>query len=124
MSGKPDQPRAAPSSSSSSPASNAASNASAPAAVPAGEVEYPVGSVAELREGQMKEVAAGEGKVLLVREGGQVYATANKCTHMGAPLEKAALCGGRVRCQYVPSPRPSSPAPSAVCLSLRSAPDP
>lgn len=64
------------------------------------DVEFPVGSVADLREGEMREVTAGEAKVLLVRDGGQVYATGNKCTHMGAPLDKAVLYGGRLRCQW------------------------
>ncbi|KAJ6631031.1 flavoprotein [Mycena sp. CBHHK59/15] len=52
---------------------------------------------AELKDGQMKEVAFGTGKVLLSRLGDKVHATSAFCTHYGAPLAKGVLTAdGRV----------------------------
>jgi hypothetical protein len=36
--------------------------------------------------GCRKEVKFGEGKVLLSKVGGQIYATSSQCSHYGAPL--------------------------------------
>ena len=63
-------------------------------------VEAVVCDVDDLKDGEMREVDVGEGKVLLVREKGEYYAVGNKCTHYGAPLAKGALCNGRVRCPW------------------------
>ncbi|KAJ7650683.1 hypothetical protein FB45DRAFT_888492 [Roridomyces roridus] len=57
----------------------------------------------ELKDGQMKEVAFGEGggKVLLSRLGDKVHATSAFCTHYGAPLAKGVLTAdGRVVCPW------------------------
>ena len=57
----------------------------------------------ELQDGQMKEVKLdSEGKVgcLLVRQGGEITALSNKCTHFGAPLIKGSLGQGVVRCPW------------------------
>ncbi|KAJ6577382.1 hypothetical protein B0H19DRAFT_1119576 [Mycena capillaripes] len=55
----------------------------------------------ELKDGQMKEVAFGDGKVLLSRLGGKVHATSAFCTHYGAPLAKGVLTAdGRVVCPW------------------------
>ncbi|KAK7032856.1 hypothetical protein R3P38DRAFT_2919316 [Favolaschia claudopus] len=55
----------------------------------------------ELKDGQMKEVAFGDGKVLLSRLGDQVHATSAFCTHYGAPLAKGVLTSdGRVVCPW------------------------
>jgi len=63
-------------------------------------VEAVVAKVSDLKDGEMKEVELGEGKVLLVKDKGQIYATGNKCTHYGAPLKTGALCNGRIRCPW------------------------
>ncbi|KAJ6612313.1 hypothetical protein B0H10DRAFT_2223313 [Mycena sp. CBHHK59/15] len=56
---------------------------------------------AELKDGQMKEVAFGTGKVLLSRLGDKVHATSAFCTHYGAPLAKGVLTAdGRVVCPW------------------------
>ncbi|CAA7266910.1 unnamed protein product [Cyclocybe aegerita] len=56
---------------------------------------------AELKDGQMKEVAFEEGKVLLSRLGDEVHATSAFCTHYGAPLAKGILTSdGRVVCPW------------------------
>jgi len=57
-------------------------------------------NVDELRDGEMREVAVGDGKVLLVKEAGAFHAIGAKCTHFGAPLSKGAFCNGRVRCPW------------------------
>ncbi|KAJ7183165.1 hypothetical protein C8R46DRAFT_1307300 [Mycena filopes] len=55
----------------------------------------------ELKDGQMKEVAFGDGKVLLSRLGDKVHATSAFCTHYGAPLAKGVLTSdGRVVCPW------------------------
>ncbi|KAK8865946.1 hypothetical protein IAR55_001095 [Kwoniella newhampshirensis] len=55
----------------------------------------------ELQDGQMKTVEFGEGKVLLSKIKGKIYATSAFCTHYGAPLEKGVLShDGRVVCPW------------------------
>lgn len=62
------------------------------------EVTELVCQEADLKDGQMKEVAVGEQKVLLVRTQGQYSAVGNQCSHYNGPLVKGALIGDRVRC--------------------------
>ena len=49
---------------------------------------------------RMREVEIGEGKALLVYQGGEYMACGHKCTHFGAPLIKGYLGNGRVRCPW------------------------
>ncbi|KAG6850699.1 hypothetical protein H0H93_009857 [Arthromyces matolae] len=56
---------------------------------------------AELKDGQMKEVAFEKGVVLLSRLGDRIHATSAFCTHYGAPLAKGVLAAdGRVVCPW------------------------
>ncbi|KAF5382137.1 hypothetical protein D9615_004300 [Tricholomella constricta] len=56
---------------------------------------------AELQDGQMKEVAFEDGKVLISRLGDKIHATSAFCTHYGAPLAKGVLTSdGRVVCPW------------------------
>lgn len=48
-------------------------------------------AAAELPEGARRVVRAGGQEVLLLRHGGQVYAVAARCPHMGAPLERGTV---------------------------------
>ncbi|CAK5268625.1 unnamed protein product [Mycena citricolor] len=55
----------------------------------------------DLKDGQMKEVAFGDGRVLLSRLGDKIHATSAFCTHYGAPLAKGVLAAdGRVVCPW------------------------
>lgn len=54
----------------------------------------------DLKDGDMKEFDLGEGKVLIVREGSELYALGTKCSHYGAPLVNGSHCKGRVRCPW------------------------
>jgi len=55
----------------------------------------------ELKDGQMKEVAFEDGKVLLSKLGSEIHATSAFCTHYGAPLAKGVLTNdGRVVCPW------------------------
>ncbi|WWC58706.1 uncharacterized protein I303_101250 [Kwoniella dejecticola CBS 10117] len=55
----------------------------------------------ELKDGQMKTVEFGEGKVLLSKIKGKICATSAFCTHYGAPLEKGVIShDGRVVCPW------------------------
>ena len=62
--------------------------------------DFTVLADADLAEGQLVPVDAGGTKVLLVRDGGRVYATAASCPHYGLPLAKGHVCGGRLRCPF------------------------
>lgn len=48
----------------------------------------------------MKSFDVEGGQVLVVRHKGTLSAIGSKCSHYGAPLEKGALCEGRVRCPW------------------------
>eukprot|EP01114_Cavostelium_apophysatum_P011942 TRINITY_DN2652_c1_g2_i1.p1 TRINITY_DN2652_c1_g2~~TRINITY_DN2652_c1_g2_i1.p1 ORF type:complete len:385 (-),score=84.20 TRINITY_DN2652_c1_g2_i1:122-1276(-) len=63
-------------------------------------IQAVVAKVSDLKDGEMKEVDVGEGKVLLIKEHGKIFATGAKCTHYAAPLKSGALCNGRIRCPW------------------------
>nr|XP_005899331.1 PREDICTED: apoptosis-inducing factor 3 [Bos mutus] len=63
-------------------------------------VEAAVCHVKDLENGQMREVELGWGKVLLVKDNGELHALGHKCPHYGAPLVKGVLSRGRVRCPW------------------------
>ncbi len=50
--------------------------------------------------GGMVEAALGDAKVLLVRDAAGVRAFQAKCPHLGAPLAKGEICGGRLYCPW------------------------
>ncbi|TXM94937.1 FAD-dependent oxidoreductase [Methylobacterium sp. WL116] len=50
--------------------------------------------------GGMKEGAAGDETVLFVRDADGVRAFQAKCPHLGAPLAKGEICGGRLYCPW------------------------
>lgn len=55
----------------------------------------------ELKDGEMKQVEFDDGKVLLSKVQGKIYATSANCTHYGAPLAKGVLDStGRVTCPW------------------------
>nr|QHB15539.1 apoptosis-inducing factor 3 [Bemisia tabaci] len=66
------------------------------------EVEGVVCKASELADNSMKEFPLGEdgGKVLVVKQHGEIFAVGSKCTHYGAPLANGALGEGRVRCPW------------------------
>jgi NADPH-dependent 2,4-dienoyl-CoA reductase/sulfur reductase-like enzyme/nitrite reductase/ring-hydroxylating ferredoxin subunit len=57
--------------------------------------------LADLKDGQMKDVPFDSGTVLLSRLGDKVHATSAFCTHYGAPLVKGVLAAdGRIVCPW------------------------
>lgn len=60
----------------------------------------PVLTEAELAEGELRKVSVGEASALLTRDGGQVYALANTCSHAGGPLDEGELADGCVICPW------------------------
>jgi NADPH-dependent 2,4-dienoyl-CoA reductase/sulfur reductase-like enzyme/nitrite reductase/ring-hydroxylating ferredoxin subunit len=62
--------------------------------------EVPLAHASDLREGEMKEVSAGETRILLARVGGRYHAVSATCPHYGAPLAEGALCGERLVCPW------------------------
>src|SRR5690606_21110309 len=63
-------------------------------------VESKVFSLSDLGDGEMKEVAVGDTKALLVRLGNNVHAIGANCTHYGAPLVDGVLHDGRIICPW------------------------
>jgi nitrite reductase/ring-hydroxylating ferredoxin subunit len=60
------------------------------------EREFAVAKLSELKDGEMKEVAAGETKILLARVRDKYYAVGANCPHYGAPLAEGVLSGERI----------------------------
>lgn len=63
-------------------------------------IEAVVAKVNDLADGEMKEVAVGETKVLLTRIKGKFHAIGGICTHYGGNLAEGALCRERVYCPW------------------------
>jgi NADPH-dependent 2,4-dienoyl-CoA reductase/sulfur reductase-like enzyme/nitrite reductase/ring-hydroxylating ferredoxin subunit len=62
--------------------------------------EFPLGNASDLRDGEMKEVMAGQTKILLARVGEDFHAVSPTCPHYGAPLVEGTLCGTRLLCPW------------------------
>lgn len=56
----------------------------------------------DINENEMKLLPLGDdgGKILLVKQRGELHAIGTKCTHYGALLHTGALGEGRVRCPW------------------------
>lgn len=56
----------------------------------------------DIRENEMKLLPLGQngGKILLIKQKGQIHAIGTKCTHYGALLHTGALGDGRIRCPW------------------------
>ncbi len=60
-----------------------------------------VAALDELKDGEVKRFALGPLPALLVRQGGELRAFINRCTHMGGPLRCATHDGKPVlRCEW------------------------
>ncbi|MBI2935654.1 MAG: non-heme iron oxygenase ferredoxin subunit [Chloroflexi bacterium] len=57
-----------------------------------------VGTVDELKPGEMKLVELGEERILLANVGGRLYAVSEECTHQQGPLSEGTLEGEEVEC--------------------------
>ena len=62
--------------------------------------EHDVAASADLPDGTMEAVTAGETKVLLARIQGTVHAVGGTCPHAGGPLAEGVLCDERVICPW------------------------
>lgn len=62
--------------------------------------EITVAGAAELKDGEMKQVAADETNILLARVNGKYHAVGATCPHYGAPLAEGALSGERIVCPW------------------------
>jgi nitrite reductase/ring-hydroxylating ferredoxin subunit len=60
----------------------------------------PVLADAELGEGEHRVVFADDAAVLLVRDGSQLHALANTCSHAGGPLDEGEFVDGCVVCPW------------------------
>jgi len=59
-----------------------------------------VANTSDLRSGEMKEVSAGETRLLIAHAGDRFYAVSPTCPHYGAPLAEGVLCGPRLVCPW------------------------
>lgn len=59
-----------------------------------------VGAVADFPEDTMHPLEIAGEPVLLVRQSGQFYALANRCTHREYPLHTGELLDGAVKCEW------------------------
>lgn len=57
-----------------------------------------VAEINQIADGQMKMVTAGDKEILLVRVGDSIFATQNRCPHMGGNLSHGTLSGTVVTC--------------------------
>ena len=64
------------------------------------EREFPIARLSELKDGEMKQVAAGGAEILLARVNGECYAVGAHCPHYGAPLVDGFLSGERIVCPW------------------------
>ncbi len=62
--------------------------------------EITVAKIDDLKDGDMKQVSAGETNILLARVKGQYHAVGATCPHYGAPLVEGVLSGERVVCPW------------------------
>jgi len=54
----------------------------------------------ELTQGEPRQVVTGDAAILLVRDGDQIHALANRCSHLGGPLNEGEIVNGCVRCPW------------------------
>ena len=59
-----------------------------------------VAQLSQLRPDCAERVVVGDEQILLVRDGDTVHAYAADCPHAGGPLEKGAICHGRIICPW------------------------
>lgn len=62
--------------------------------------EITVAGAGDLKDGEMRQVAAGATNILLARVNGKYHAVGATCTHYGAPLAEGALSGERIICPW------------------------
>jgi apoptosis-inducing factor 3 len=62
--------------------------------------EFPLHGAADLKENEKKLISAGRTKILVLRHQGKLSAFQSKCPHAGGPLEKGAICNGRLVCPW------------------------
>ncbi|MEZ0604134.1 FAD-dependent oxidoreductase [Paraburkholderia sp. IW21] len=59
-----------------------------------------VAQLSQLRADRAERIVVDGENILLVRDGDTVHAYAADCPHAGGPLEKGALCNGRIICPW------------------------
>jgi apoptosis-inducing factor 3 len=62
--------------------------------------EFPLHGAVDLKENEKKLISAGKTKILVLRHQGKLSAFQSKCPHAGGPLEKGAICNGRLVCPW------------------------
>jgi len=54
----------------------------------------------DLADGEKRKVTVGESEVVLVRQGEQVFALAERCAHQGGPLSEGEVRDGTIICPW------------------------
>jgi len=68
--------------------------------VPPETVWSPVAQLADLREGEPHRAEVSGVRVLLVRQGEEIFAIGEVCSHLGGPLAEGKVEGGTVQCPW------------------------
>lgn len=80
------------------------------------ETRYDVGSVDEFGEDSITAVTLEDRELVVIRQGGRVYAAPDRCTHAKYPLRDGELIDGKIRCVHhgatfdLETGRPTMPA--------------
>jgi NAD(P)H-nitrite reductase large subunit len=62
--------------------------------------EIRVPGAMKLKDGDKKVLSVNKTKILFIHHAGRLIATQPKCPHAGGPLEKGAVCNGRLVCPW------------------------
>ncbi|MDZ7706533.1 MAG: Rieske 2Fe-2S domain-containing protein [Trueperaceae bacterium] len=86
------------------------------------ETRYDVGSVEEFGEDSITAVTVEDRELVVIRQGGRVYALPDRCTHAKYPLHDGELLDGKIRCVHhgatfdLETGRPTMPALKKIQL--------
>jgi len=86
------------------------------------ETRYDVGSVEEFGEDTITAVTVEDRELVVIRQGGRVYALPDRCTHAKYPLHDGELLDGKIRCVHhgatfdLETGRPTMPALKKIQL--------
>jgi nitrite reductase/ring-hydroxylating ferredoxin subunit len=61
---------------------------------------FKVARVSDIAAGAMREVSAGDRKILLANLEGQIFAIDGECLHQGGPLAEGQISGDLVECPW------------------------
>ncbi len=88
----------------------------------AAESTFDVGSAEDFPEGSITGCVVGETEIVVIRQGGELFALPDRCTHQRYPLNDGELLEGKIRCVHhgatfdLRTGRPTLPAVKKIQL--------